>query len=228
MALAAWDAYAERLPAVSDGRDVALVAVFVFPATFLVAWLLLPLAGERRLLGAALRDRSARGVLRPCRGGRVLQRREARRLLPLRVLVRPDARGARAGSSSSPWSSRGSTWCPSTAARRKSWSRSSPASSSESPWRSPCPAKTAPPASARRHHLLRALPRGRGAVRAARSRDLARHGGRAVGDPPADLRARPERAAGAARDLPRLPRPERRPALALASCGGARHAPRPP
>ena len=30
------------------------MAVFVFPATFLVAWLLLPLAGERHLLGAAL------------------------------------------------------------------------------------------------------------------------------------------------------------------------------
>ncbi|HXQ85997.1 MAG TPA: hypothetical protein VN746_04935, partial [Gaiella sp.] len=54
MALAAWDAYADRLPAVSDGWDVALVAVFVFPATFVVAWLLLPLAGERRLLEAAL------------------------------------------------------------------------------------------------------------------------------------------------------------------------------
>ena len=53
-ALAAWDAYAERLPAVPDGWDVALVAAFVFPATFLVAWLLLPLAGERHLLGAAL------------------------------------------------------------------------------------------------------------------------------------------------------------------------------
>jgi hypothetical protein len=54
VALAAWDAYAERLPAVSDDWDVALVAVLVFPATFLVAWLLLPLAGERRLLEAAL------------------------------------------------------------------------------------------------------------------------------------------------------------------------------
>jgi len=52
--LASWDAYAERLPAVPDGWDVALVAVFVFPATFLVVWLLLPLAGERRLLEAAL------------------------------------------------------------------------------------------------------------------------------------------------------------------------------
>jgi len=54
VALTAWDAYAERLPAVPDGWGVALVAVFVFPATFLVAWLLLPLAGERHLLGAAL------------------------------------------------------------------------------------------------------------------------------------------------------------------------------
>jgi hypothetical protein len=53
-ALAAWDALAERLPAVSDGWDVTLVAVIVFPATFLVAWLLLPLAEERHLLEAAL------------------------------------------------------------------------------------------------------------------------------------------------------------------------------
>jgi len=52
--LAAWDAYADRLPSSSDGWDVALVAVLVFPATFLVAWLLLPLAGERHLLEAAL------------------------------------------------------------------------------------------------------------------------------------------------------------------------------
>jgi hypothetical protein len=54
VALAAWDAYAERLPAVPDGWDIALVAAFVFPATFLAVWLLLPLAGERHLLGAAL------------------------------------------------------------------------------------------------------------------------------------------------------------------------------
>jgi hypothetical protein len=53
-ALAAWEAYAERLPAASDGWDVAFVALLVFPATFLVAWLLLPLAGERHLLEAAL------------------------------------------------------------------------------------------------------------------------------------------------------------------------------
>ena len=54
VALAAWDAYAERLPAGPDGWAVALVAVFVVPATFLVVWLLLPLAGELRLLEAAL------------------------------------------------------------------------------------------------------------------------------------------------------------------------------
>jgi hypothetical protein len=54
VALTAWDAYAERLPVVPDGWGVALVAVFVFPATFLVVWLLLPLAAERHLLGAAL------------------------------------------------------------------------------------------------------------------------------------------------------------------------------
>ena len=54
VALAAWDAYAERLPPFSDDWDVAFVAMLVFPATFLVVWLLLPLAGEQRLLEAAL------------------------------------------------------------------------------------------------------------------------------------------------------------------------------
>jgi hypothetical protein len=53
-ALAAWEAYAERLPALPDGWEVAFVALLVFPATFLVVWLLLPLAGERHLLEAAL------------------------------------------------------------------------------------------------------------------------------------------------------------------------------
>jgi len=54
VALAAWDAFAKRLPALPDRWDVALVALLLFPATFLVVWLLLPLAGEQRLLGAAL------------------------------------------------------------------------------------------------------------------------------------------------------------------------------
>jgi hypothetical protein len=53
-ALATWDAFAGRLPAVADGWDVALVAAALFPATFLVAWLLLPLAEARRLLEATL------------------------------------------------------------------------------------------------------------------------------------------------------------------------------
>jgi hypothetical protein len=53
-ALAAWEAWAERLPAAPAGWDVVLVALLVFPATFLVAWLLLPLAGEGHLLEAAL------------------------------------------------------------------------------------------------------------------------------------------------------------------------------
>jgi hypothetical protein len=53
-ALAAWEVWAERLPAAPAGWDVALVALLVFPATFLVAWLLLPLAGVRHLLEAAL------------------------------------------------------------------------------------------------------------------------------------------------------------------------------
>lgn len=53
-ALAAWDALAGRLPGTSDGWDVALVAVVLFPATFLVAWLLLPVSNVARLLEAAL------------------------------------------------------------------------------------------------------------------------------------------------------------------------------
>jgi len=53
-ALAAWDAFAGQLPGIADRWDVALVAAVVFPATFLVAWLLLPLADARWLLAAAL------------------------------------------------------------------------------------------------------------------------------------------------------------------------------
>lgn len=52
-----------RLPGLSDGWDVALVATLLFPATFLPAWLLLPLAGERRLLTAALAAGGAAVVL---------------------------------------------------------------------------------------------------------------------------------------------------------------------
>ncbi|MCZ7590278.1 MAG: hypothetical protein M5U27_15760 [Gaiella sp.] len=53
-ALAAWEALAGRLPGIPDAWDVVLVAVLVFPATFLVVWLLLPLAPSRRLLAGAL------------------------------------------------------------------------------------------------------------------------------------------------------------------------------
>jgi hypothetical protein len=52
-ALALWDAFAGRLPSVGDPVDVALVAALLFPATFLVAWLLLPLAPARGLLAVA-------------------------------------------------------------------------------------------------------------------------------------------------------------------------------
>ncbi len=48
-ALAAWDAFAGSLPGISDGWDIALVGAVLFPATFLVAWFLLPLAGAPRL-----------------------------------------------------------------------------------------------------------------------------------------------------------------------------------
>ncbi len=52
--LTAWEAFAGHLPGIADRWDVALVAAVVFPFTFLVAWLLLPLADERWLLAAAL------------------------------------------------------------------------------------------------------------------------------------------------------------------------------
>ena len=52
--LAAWDAWAGSAPSVSDGWDVAFVAGILFPATFLVAWLLLPFSTARGLLPLAL------------------------------------------------------------------------------------------------------------------------------------------------------------------------------
>jgi hypothetical protein len=59
VSLAAWDAFAGRLPNVGEPVDVALVATILFPATFLVAWLLLPLAPARGLLAVTV----ATGVL---------------------------------------------------------------------------------------------------------------------------------------------------------------------
>jgi hypothetical protein len=59
LGLVLWDAFAGELPALPDAWDVALVAVLVLPATFLVVWLLLPLARERRLIVLVL----ATGVL---------------------------------------------------------------------------------------------------------------------------------------------------------------------
>lgn len=52
--LAAWDAFAGHLPDVSEGWDVLVVAALLFPATFLVPWLLLPLAPARGVLGLTL------------------------------------------------------------------------------------------------------------------------------------------------------------------------------
>jgi len=54
VALWAWDAFAQRLPEVSDRFDVAIVAVLLIPATFAVVWLLLPLADSRGALAGAL------------------------------------------------------------------------------------------------------------------------------------------------------------------------------
>jgi hypothetical protein len=49
VALAVWDAGAGHLPALSDAWDVALLATIVLPATYLLVWLLLPLAPWRWL-----------------------------------------------------------------------------------------------------------------------------------------------------------------------------------
>jgi len=53
VALAAWDAFAGHLPVLHDRWDVALIAAALLPATFLVAWLLLPLAPSRALVALA-------------------------------------------------------------------------------------------------------------------------------------------------------------------------------
>ena len=53
-ALAVWDAHAARLPELADRWDVALLALLVIPGTFLVVWLLEPLATGRALLPALL------------------------------------------------------------------------------------------------------------------------------------------------------------------------------
>ena len=49
VALAAWDAFAEHFPDVGERWDVLLVASVLFPATFLVPWLLLSLSAARAL-----------------------------------------------------------------------------------------------------------------------------------------------------------------------------------
>jgi hypothetical protein len=74
--------------------------------------------------------------------------------------------------------------------------------------------------------LLRAVPRGGPALRAARRRDLDRDDGRAVDHADRDVHLRPARPPGAAGDFPRLPAPQRRPALAVA-VPRARRQPRP-
>jgi hypothetical protein len=53
-ALALYDAFAGRLPELSERWDVALVSLVVLPAAFATAWLLLPLRRERWVLPAAL------------------------------------------------------------------------------------------------------------------------------------------------------------------------------
>jgi hypothetical protein len=49
VALAAWDAFAGHLPDVGGRWDILVVAAVLFPATFLVPWLLLPLSTARGL-----------------------------------------------------------------------------------------------------------------------------------------------------------------------------------
>jgi hypothetical protein len=52
--LVLYDALARELPDLSIAWDTALLAVVLLPATFAVVWLLLPLAGARWLLPAAI------------------------------------------------------------------------------------------------------------------------------------------------------------------------------
>jgi hypothetical protein len=47
--LLAWDAFAEHLPAVHDRWDVALIALVILPASFVIVWLLLPHAADDRI-----------------------------------------------------------------------------------------------------------------------------------------------------------------------------------
>lgn len=54
VALVVWDAHASRLPTLADRFDVALIAALVLPVTFLVVWLLEPLAAWRGVLPALL------------------------------------------------------------------------------------------------------------------------------------------------------------------------------
>jgi hypothetical protein len=63
VALAAWDAFAGHLPNVAEHWDIVLVAAVLFPATFLVPWLLLPLAASRWLLVFTLVAGAAAGLL---------------------------------------------------------------------------------------------------------------------------------------------------------------------
>lgn len=53
-ALAAYDLTAERLPDVPLGAEVAVLGALVIPATFLLAWLALPLRGSRWLAPGVL------------------------------------------------------------------------------------------------------------------------------------------------------------------------------
>lgn len=52
-ALAVWDASAGALPNVGEWLDVGVVSLLLMPATFLVAWVALPLASARGLVAVA-------------------------------------------------------------------------------------------------------------------------------------------------------------------------------
>ena len=69
-------------------------------------------------------------------------------------------------------------------------------------------------ARAARHPLLRAVPRDRRPFRPPRRRDVGRDDRQRLGDARRDVRLRPGRPPGAARGRARLPRSERRPAVA--------------
>ena len=214
VALVAWDALATELPGVSDGLDVALVALVLIPAAFSVAWLLLPFADARGLLPCGL---GLVGALRPARSrraGRGVQRREARRSGAPRALVPAALRRAVVGRA------RGG---PDPLGRHLlRLSRADARGRGAAPGRVRASGGRVLPARRARRRanrasgrvLLRALPRRVCAIRPEGRGDLGRDDGLPLAHPGRDVRVRRRGATGPAGHRARLRPPQPRPALA--------------